>query len=194
MRFSHNFGSFHPSVLVDGATFTFEDYKVLAKADREALREAAVKRCVDANVRVSEAGRVIQTAIRAEYKPKIEALIKPSRRASYQEKADYKHQLGCLVDAQQRELVKVWETPGLSIEGNTYPAAVHDIFTVWESKVETDREKLDRLLSGFDWYYSYSDDFRVWSAGERILGELRALVSKLGAEGQAAFDAAKPKV
>lgn len=136
MRFSHNFGSFHPTVTVDGTTLTFEDFKALPVEARMALRETAVTRCVEANRREKDWTKIV---------------------------------------------------------GNTYPAAVHDIITVWESKVETDKEKLARYLANFDWYYEYSDDFRVWSAGNARAAEIRALVGKLGAEGLAMFDAAKPK-
>lgn len=193
MRFSHNFGTFHPSVTVDGATFTFEDYKSLDCDARKALRKAIVDRCVAANVRVGDAARAIQSAIRAEYQTKIDALPKPGRKASRQEKADYRNKVQDLMDARQDEMVAVWNQPNFRVEGNTYPAAVDDIVTVWESRVETDKEKLARYLANFDWYYEYSDDFRVWSAGNARAMEIRTLVGKLGAEGQAMFDAARPK-
>lgn len=193
MRFSHNFGSFHPSVVVDGATLTFDMYKDLPKADRMKLRDSAVERCVEANRNVSATVKVLQDNIRAAWQPKFDAVVKPGKKATRQEKAEYRRAIEQLTADRQRELVAVWDEPRLRIEGCTYPAAVHDIITVWESKVETDREKLERYLANFDWYYEYSDDFRVWSAGNARAMEIRTLVGKLGAEGQAMFDAARPK-
>lgn len=43
-------------------------------------------------------------------------------------------------------------------------------------------EKLEnyrKLLAGHDWYYAYSDDHSVWSAGERARATLRELRKEL---------------
>lgn len=191
MRFSHNFGSFHASVTVDGTTFTFDDYKVLDAATRREFQKAIGDRCVAANVRVNEMVRAMHDVIRAQYQAKIDALPKPGRKATRQEKAEYRYKIQDLMDARQTEMVAVWDQPGFHVNGNTYPAAVHDIVTVWESKVETDKEKLARYLAHFDWYYDYSDDFRVWSAGNARAAEIRTLVGKLGPEGMIMFDSAR---
>lgn len=193
MRFSHNFGSFHPSVTVDGATFTFEDYKVLDHATRKGLRKAIVDRCVAANVRVSEMARTLHDTIRAQYQAKIDALPKPGRKATRQEKAEYRYKVQDLMNARQAEMVAVWDQPGFRVDGNTYPAAVDDIVLVWESRVESDKERLARYLANFDWYFDYSDDFRVWSAGNARRQEIFTLAKKIGPEGEAMVDAAKPK-
>ncbi len=180
MRFYHQFGSFHPSVTVDGVTFTFEDYKTFPHEARSRAREAIVERCVAANVRIGDAAQVIQNAIRTEYQAKIDALIKPGRKASRDVKLAYKHDVQRLSDARLRELVAVWDRPEFTLVGNAYPAAVSDILHVWETMCETEWEKFERLVTSHDWYYSYSDDHRVWSAGHRHHEQITQLATKLG--------------
>ena len=80
------------------------------------------------------------------------------------------------------------QDPNRQVVGNTYPAAVEDVFHVWERRVESPWDRLNRLLSHFDWYYEYSDDHRVWTAGKKRADEVTALVRELGPDAQALFN------
>lgn len=43
-------------------------------------------------------------------------------------------------------------------------------------------DAIEDMLSKHDWFYSYSDDFRVYSRGERSYKQILAAVRKLPAE------------
>ena len=56
---------------------------------------------------------------------------------------------------------------------------------------EIDRlPELKRLLAEHDWYFEYSDDFRVWRVGSDQRKAIKALAKELGIEiYEAAFEA-----
>lgn len=181
MSYYHNFGAFHETIKVDGKVYSFEDFKGLPKASRLALREEAVQRCTDANRRVSAERAEVAAPVRAEFKTKREEF---QARPKFQKRfagraAQIRRGLEALRWEERRAVeaaCKVVEP----VDGCNYPAAVHDVFYVWEQKVETEWERFERLVSNHDWYYAYSDDHSVWSAGNAHHSEIRALVAKLG--------------
>jgi len=59
--------------------------------------------------------------------------------------------------------------------------------------VEELREELIGALSGHDWYYQYSDDHKVWVAGNENHARIRALVPQVP-DGEALYDQYLPKV
>lgn len=73
-----------------------------------------------------------------------------------------------------------------------WPYQFEEVFNAWEQTVETPMERFRRLLSGMDWYSHYSDDYRVWSAGEERSAQVRSLVQQLGAEAQLEYNRACP--
>jgi 6-phosphogluconate dehydrogenase (decarboxylating) len=54
---------------------------------------------------------------------------------------------------------------------------------------EMTREEFRKQLRHHDWYFDFSDDFRVWSAGNAARSRIQAL-AKTSAEFKADFDAA----
>jgi hypothetical protein len=52
----------------------------------------------------------------------------------------------------------------LAIPATQYCAPVLDISRTW---VDMNLQDFDKLLRSHDWYYQYSDDHRVYLAGER---------------------------
>jgi hypothetical protein len=42
----------------------------------------------------------------------------------------------------------------------------------------TTLDEYKKGLECFDWYYNYSDDYSVWSSGQRRMGELTAAQKK----------------
>lgn len=74
----------------------------------------------------------------------------------------------------------------LTVDGNDYPAAVGNVFSVWEEACETPWEHFERLVSHHDWYYAYSDAHNVWAAGEARDREMRGLLESFEGEEQAA--------
>lgn len=189
MSYHHRFGTFHETVIVDGTTYSFEDYKGLDKAAREALREEALNRCVEANRRVSAECAEVAAPIRAKFKAKREEFqALPRFQKRYRGRAeDIRRGLDALRWGERlsvEEACKVVKP----VDGCTYPAAVHNIFSVWEEKVETPWEKFERMVSHFDWYYSYSDDHSVWSAGNSRHQQIMALVEQLGPEARKIYN------
>ena len=45
----------------------------------------------------------------------------------------------------------------------------------------TTPDEYKKALECFDWYYNYSDDYSVWSSGQRRLGELTAAQQRYAA-------------
>lgn len=182
--YRHPFGQFFDFVRVDGKSYYFDEYKELPKDERLALREEAVKRCTDANQAHSQMRLKLQEPIDKEYRRK---LVEMRRQPRFQKRyrgraAEMRREERSLRDERDRKAREVWSqlTP---IDGTTYPAAVHDVFFVWEQEVESTWEKYERLVTHFDWYYSYSDDHSVWTAGERRRREMGALRKQLESEG-----------
>jgi len=187
MNYDHKFGQFYQSISVPGKTYRFEDYQKLgSRADRQLVQEEAQRLTRERSEKVSKLAQRRQKEIREKYKPlfeKLEAKGKgkgsrtpEGRRARSQARTEI-HRLRQL---QQNELVAVWDE--IDPEGTariTYPGRVYDMFQVWESRVESPLEKFDRLTADFDWWYEYSDDYRVWSAGDRRFQEIRALKEQL---------------
>lgn len=186
MRFSHQFGKFFDFVRVDGLSYYFDEYEKLPKAERLALRKEAVDRCTAANRAYSEAYKVLCKPLREEYETKLKAFrAKPRFQKRYRGRAqDMRYGEERLRREYQYECQKV-QALRAPVDGCTYPAAVHDVFTVWETKVETTWEKYERMVTHFDWYYNYSDDHSVWSAGESRRKQIAALREQLTGEGMA---------
>ena len=183
MRFSHPFGQFFDFVRVDGRSYYFDEYEKLPKDGRMALKEEAVKRCSEANQARSEAWKKLTAPINEEYRRKVQAIQShPRFQKRYRGRAaDMRFEENRLRTERDRKIREVKLAP---IDGCDYPAAVHDVFHVWEQKVETLWEKYERMVSHFDWYYSYSDDHSVWSAGESRRKQIDALRKQLESEGQ----------
>jgi len=183
MSYYHRFGTFYETVTVDGITYSFEVYKGLDRAAREALREEALERCTLANQRRSMEWRNLSASVDMDFRMKVRKLHKlPKFQKRYRGRAeDMRYEESLLRGARDRKLQELQESLS-PIQGNTYPAAVHNIFSVWEEKVETPREKFERMVNHFDWYYSYSDDHSVWSAGNSRHKQIMELVEKLGPE------------
>lgn len=189
MSYHHRFGTFHETVTVNGTTFSFEEYKSLPKDVREVLREEAVALCVQANQRRSDEWKKLTAPVDADYREKLAKLHKlPKFQKRYRGRAeDMRYEETLLRGARDRQLRELQENLS-PIQGNTYPAAVHNIFSVWEERVETPWEKFERMVSHFDWYYSYSDDHSVWSAGNSRHQQIMALVEQLGPEARKIYN------
>lgn len=181
MSFYHRFGTFHETVTVDGTSFSFEEYKSLPKDLREVLREEAIALCVQANQRQSMEWRNLSTSVDVDFRTKVRELHKLSKfQKRYRGRAeDMRYEESLLRDARDRKLRELQASLS-PIQGNTYPSAVHNIFSVWEERVETPWEKFERMVNHFDWYYSYSDDHSVWSAGNSRHKQIMELVEQLG--------------
>lgn len=50
-------------------------------------------------------------------------------------------------------------------------------------------KELETMLRNHDWYYHFSDDSRVWRAGEAKTAELTAKVKSLGRDGERLYKA-----
>lgn len=184
MGFHHNFGSFQASVKVDGVVYTFDAYKALSRDARLALQKEAVDRCCKANQAQSEKLSALVKPIREEFSTKRKALPKVrSRQGRYD-----------LMDLDRAEQLKIDQARKTiaPVDGCDYPAAVHDVFHIWEQKVESPWEKFERLVKHHDWYYNYSDDHRYWSAGNSAAQEIRKLMDQLGPEAVKFYNQACP--
>lgn len=62
-----------------------------------------------------------------------------------------------------------------------------DDMLVWQLP-ETKLEDLEIRLRKHDWYYMFSDDNRVYLAGEDSLDTIKRAVKELGAEGEALYN------
>lgn len=186
MRFSHPFGQFFDFVRVDGRSYYFDDYEKLPKDARLALRKEAVDRCTAANRAHSETYTKLCKPLREEYEAKRkEFRAKPKFQKRYRGRAqDMRRGEARLRREYQQACREVGKTMS-PVDGTTYPAAVHDVFYVWEHKVETTWEKYERMVTHFDWYYSHSDDHSVWAAGESRRKQIAALREQLTGEGMA---------
>ena len=51
-----------------------------------------------------------------------------------------------------------------------------------------DLNRLDQMLKDHDWYFSYSDDFRVWKKGEEEHKKIMDMVKKLGKDGKKLYN------
>lgn len=191
--YQHNFGSFKENITVDGEVYTFEDYKELPHEERIALREEAVNRCVQANRRRTEAWQKLIAPAQEEYRRQVSELEKlPRYQKRYRGRAaDMRYEENRLRSERDR---KIRELRGQleSVHGNTYPAAVHDVFFVWEQKVETPWEKFERMVTHHDWYFEYSDDHSVWSAGVARRNTITALMKQLGPDAVALYNKCCP--
>lgn len=193
MNFNHRFGSFHENVTVDGKIYTFDEYKVLPREGRLSLVEEAVARCVEANRRHMGVVSELSKPVNADYQKEIEELRVSSRfQKRYRGRAeDMRYEENLLRTERDRRL-RALRDRLQPIDGNSYPAAVQNIFSVWEEKVETQWEKLERLLTNFDWYYNYSDDHSVWLSGESRHKQIMALVEELGPDAHKIYVKACP--
>jgi len=52
----------------------------------------------------------------------------------------------------------------------------------FDNKDQLTLDEFNRLLAGFDWFYSYSDDHRVWERGNRNSGLLKVIAKSRGLE------------
>jgi len=181
MNYRHRFGSNVDSIRVDGVTYTREDYcKLPSKAEREALRELAEQRCCAANTRHYDALREAQKPLREAFEVARKEFWAQDRfRKRYAGRADHMRLGERALRATMHDAMRVLQDNMPPVDGCTYPAAVDDMFLVWEEVVETPFERFERLLSHHDWYYSYSDDHGVWSAGERRSREIRCQLDTL---------------
>lgn len=171
---------------MDGQDYTCTAYQALpSKADRQALRDEATSRCGAANQKLSEATKKAQEPLRVVEKAARDALLAEPRFAKrYRGRAaDIRREIKLIRNVHTSKMIAVREALP-SIDGCTYPAAVFDVFHVWEEACETTYECFSRLVSNHDWYYGYSDDHRVWSAGERSAQEIKATLESLKEEGQ----------
>jgi len=193
MSYQHDFGRFQETVKVDGKSYSFANYKDRPKSERLALKKEAVDRCIQANRSQMALTHSLTADIRAEYKEKEAAFrAQPRFQKRYRGRAAALDAgLRALRAEQGRVTYAHLQKVMQPIDGCTYPAAVNDIFTVWESRCETEWEKLERLLRNHDWFYAYSDDYRVWSAGEGRSREIRELVQKLGNDAQEMYEEAR---
>jgi hypothetical protein len=58
---------------------------------------------------------------------------------------------------------------------------------IWEVAVDEhskDMLELQKMLSGYDWYYAFSDDHSVWVAGTAASDRIKAQVKKCGRDGE----------
>jgi hypothetical protein len=51
----------------------------------------------------------------------------------------------------------------------------------FDRKDQLTLDEFNHLLAGFDWYFKYSDDHRVWERGHRASGLLKAIAQHRGA-------------
>lgn len=193
MNFNHRFGSFHENVTVDGKIYTFDEYKTLPKEGRTNLVEEAVARCVEANRRHMGVMDELSKPVNADYQKEVEELrSSPRFQKRYRGRAEDMRYEENLLRAERDRRWRALRDRLQPIDGNSYPAAVQNIFSVWEEKVETPWEKLQRLLTNFDWYYNYSDDFSVWVAGETRHKQIMALVEELGPDAREIYNQTCP--
>lgn len=180
MNYRHNFGSFQKSIRVDGFTYTSDVYQGLTHESRQALCAEATSRCVAASQRRTAAFSEAMAPHRDALKASLQALESLPRFA--------RRYRGRAADIRSEEVklrnefshkVREAQASREPSNGVTYPAAVSDVFRVWESQIETDYERFERLVTHHDWHYGYSDDHRVWSAGERSAKEIISLVQSL---------------
>lgn len=143
MNYHHNFGKFYESITIDGALATYELFEALTKEGRVKFRKQAMDRCIRANETCSKNRKMLVQTVLDNYDPLISMLTRRLRAGKTVEgvkftkvqRDTFKSAISDMKAAKERQLLKVEEHPLLQIEGCTYPAAVDDVFRVWEEKI-----------------------------------------------------------
>ena len=52
-----------------------------------------------------------------------------------------------------------------------------------KDKLDAQIERLRQLMQRHDWFYQYSDEYRIWQAGNKSDGNIRSLASQLRKRG-----------
>lgn len=92
--------------------------------------------------------------------PKVRSRVGPQVRVL---RFTFNHYQASMAESFLNSLAKTFHPDFLRVEVSKVPAFKDD----WEL--------YEHLLKNMDWYYAYSDDHRVWCAGEAAIARLKAL-------------------
>ena len=175
----------HTRVSIGNHTLTFEQYRAVPTRDeRMALRRDFIE-----HLRNAEDAFQDQTRGMVKQFPKrLTKKGQPDRRYGMRPNPEYaKHTIA------RDQVVRDLSSRVAPVTSTfQFPYGFEEVFNAWEEAVETPQDQIQRLLSGVDWYYNYSDDHSVYLYGLRRMDSLQAMVRKLGPDAQLAFNRACP--
>lgn len=190
----------YTKVSIGNRTLTFEQYRAVAtRAERMALRNDFTDLLRTAWQQQQEVLDLIRRDADAALEEKTRGMVKqfpkrltkagqPDRRYGMRPNPEYaKHAIA------RNQVVRDLSSQVAPVTSTfKFPYGFDEVFSAWEEVVETPQDQFQRLLSGMDWYYNYSDDHSVYSAGQRRMDSLQALVRKLGPDAKLEFNRACP--
>lgn len=171
---------------------TRQQYQSLDREARKALRESMCEALRVASVTRSELLRSLRQEVDERYAPLIAAVpsrlppVKPRR------KGDPNPEWERLRLEREETYVRLKSSIPQVRSSHEWMGALDQAFRAWELEVETPEDELHRLLGEHDWHYAMSDDYSVWSHGDRVSRRIQHLVEQLGPEARNAYNRACP--
>lgn len=171
---------------------TREEYQQMGRQERRVLRESLCDRLAQAHATRSALLRAIREGVDAEFAPLLAAVPSRLPPVKGRRKGDPNPEWERL--RQEREETHRRLTSAIPPVRSSHErqGSLQQALLAWEREVETPEDELARLLQEHDWHYSMSDDYSVWSHGDRVSRRIGALVEQLGPEAQAAYERACP--
>jgi hypothetical protein len=177
---------------VGGREVTRQQYQSMGREERRVLRESMCEALRMACVTRSELLRSIRQGVDERYAPLLATVpsrlpaVKPRRKGDPNpewerlrlEREETHHRLASTVPPVR--------------SSHEWMGALDQAFRAWELEVETPEDELHRLLGEHDWHYAMSDDYSVWSHGDRVSRRILHLVERLGPEARDAYNRACP--
>lgn len=190
----------HTQVSIGNHTLTFEQYRAVPTRDeRMALRRDFIEHLRIAFQQQQDVLNLIRRDAEDAFQDQTRGMIKefpkrltkkgqPDRRYGMRPNPEYaKHAIA------RDQVVRDLSSRVAPVTSTfQFPYGFEEVFNAWEEAVETPQDQIQRLLSGVDWYYNYSDDHSVYLYGLRRMDSLQALVRKLGPDAQLEFNRACP--
>jgi hypothetical protein len=172
---------------------SFEEYAAIpTREERVTRRQAFIKILTDHNRELDRLEQQIITDTRAQFKAELDSIPRtvpgPTRRHKPRP-----NPVWAAAARRQDETIQRLVNEIKPLERSLrWPYEYDDVFSRWEAAVQSPMEELKARLGRHDWYFSYSDDYGVFMAGQRAHDTIRALVRQLGAEGQLMYNRACP--
>lgn len=171
---------------------TRQQYQSLPREERLALAAEMCETLRQAHSTQSELLRAIRQEVDERYAPLLAAVprrlppVKPRRKGDPNPEWE---RLTWEREETHRRLVSAIPPVRSS---HSWMGALQQAFRTWELEVETPEDELHRLLGEHDWHYAMSDDYSVWSHGDRVSRRIQLLVEQLGPEARNAYNRACP--
>jgi hypothetical protein len=181
-------------------TITFEEYAALSTREaRYKFREGFIDILGAARREEESILKQIRLDVEAQFAPELVGVPrslpgaltktgKPDKRFGTRVNSAWR-----LINNRQEALIKELSDRVAPITSTyRFPYQFEEVLNTWEAAVQTPMEELKSRLGSHDWYFHYSDDYGVFTAGQRAHDTIRALVSQLGPEAGLMYNRACP--